>query len=200
VRRAGPGNRFAIALTFLLIVSGAAVADEDAGPPRRPLAGFVFGVGRVLSRHAPDPPGMNWGPGIAIDYEWSHARVGGTLFLGWGGSWSNTTLRFSADWLPLSGDWSPYFGAGAGFAIIGKKRDYEPNGEELLPPYLNGLPMLSVEAGAELFRTRRMRLLLGVDLEMPWSRPYQCSADLTSCGEVWSLRYPEVSFQARMLF
>jgi hypothetical protein len=133
-------------------------------------------------------------------YEWDHARIGGAFFLGSGGSWSNSMLGVSADWLPLSGSWTPYVGAGGGLALIGKKRPWEYTGEQLVPPYLNLLPMLSMEGGVELFRNRPTRLLIGAEVELPWSRPYECNADFTSCGVVWRLRYPVVALKTRLIF
>ena len=197
--RVRPGSRFATALTLLLVVCGPALAEDAVGASPRPLAGFVLGAGRVLPTRGIDPAGMTWGFGVGVDYEWAHARIASTLFAGGGGSWSSSALRFSIDWLPLAGDWTPYVGAGGGLALIGKKQPYEPNGEQLLPPYLNALPMVSVEAGFEFFRNRARRLLLGLDLELPWSQPFECSPDLSSCGKTWRLRYPEVAVYARIM-
>ena len=114
----------AVRTALLLVLSGPALADDAVGPSRRPLLGFVLGAGRVLPTRAVDPAGMTWGLGVGLDYEWDHARVSSTLFAGGGGSWSSSALRFSIDWLPLAGDWTPYVGGGGGLALIGKKRPY----------------------------------------------------------------------------
>lgn len=131
-RMRAPGSRFATALALLLVISGPALPDEPVGASRPLLWGFVLGVGRVLPTRAIDPAGMTWGLGMGLDYEWAHARVSSTLFAGGGGSWSSSALRFSIDWLPLTGDWTPYVGAGGGLALIGKKRPYVSNEENLL--------------------------------------------------------------------
>ena len=200
MRGAEARRRSAAALILLLLATGAALADDRIDPSPRWHASFVVGAGRVLPTRAIDPVGTTFGAGMGADYEWSHARFGSTMFIGPGGSWSSSALRFSFDWLPFAGDWSPYAGAGAGIALIGKKRPYDNPEESLLPPYLNLLPMVSLEAGVELFRNRPQRLLFGLDLELPWSQPYECSSDFSSCGTVWRLRYPEVAVYARLVF
>ena len=200
MRVGGPQNRLAIALIALLVAPGAALAIEGNDLSLGFHGSVVAGAGRVLPTRELEPAGTTFGMGFGFDYEWSHARIASTFFVGPGGSWSSSALRLSVDWIPLAGTWSPYLGAGVGAAIIGKKRPYEPSGEAILPPYLDLLPMLSLEAGVELFRNQGRQLLLGVDLELPWNRPYDCNADFSSCGYVWQLRYPEVALYARLAF
>jgi hypothetical protein len=158
--------------------------------------GEVFTVGVVNSQ-----PGPNYGLGLGADYEWRHARLGGTMFFGGGGTWGTFGFRADAAWLPFDGAWTPYFGAGAGLLGIGEKRpDRDPNEHFIWPNYMDPEPLVSLQAGAELMRDREIRLLAGGQLDMPLNHPFECNASLTSCGNVWKLSYPVISFVTRIVF
>jgi hypothetical protein len=145
--------------------------------------------------------GSNYGLGVGLDYEWRNARAGATLFFGGGGTWGSFALRADAAWLPLEGSWTPYVGGGAGFIALGQKRPVPDSGEGIGPGYMEGLPLLSLEAGVELLRDRRVHLLLGGQLDAPLSRPFECNnVDCSSAGYAWKVRYPATSLVARVVF
>lgn len=138
--------------------------------------------------------GSNYGLGIGVDYEWQHARAGATAFFGGGGAWGSFALRADAAWLPLEGSWSPYLGAGAGLIFLGEKRPRDPYNDGLGPSYMEMLPLTSAEAGVEFLRDRRIHLLAGAQLDLPWSDPF------TGSGYTLKVRYPIASATVRLVF
>jgi len=146
--------------------------------------------------------GPNWGLGLGADYEWPGFRSGTTLFFGGGGDWGTFALRADAAWLPLDGPWTPYLGGGIGFIGIGQKRPTRNEGEGIGPGYMELLPLLSLQAGAELLRDRGVHLMAGAQLDLPWSHPFDCNdpACTTGGGYVWKVRYPILSLVGRLLF
>jgi hypothetical protein len=160
----------------------------------------VAQVGEVLPAGGDLQRGSNWGLGLGADYEWARLRLGATVFFGGGGTWGSLAMRGDLAWLFFGGTWSPYVGMGAGVMLIGRKKPDSNPEEHLAPGYLNLTPLLSFQTGVELMRDREIRLLLGGQLDLPWSNPFRCNATFTSCDQVWTVRYPVVSLATRVVF
>jgi hypothetical protein len=126
-------------------------AQESRPFAKKPGERFIF-LGLPIALYnassGGSPAGFSFGYGYEAELFRIEASAGGFSRGGDGIGY----LTLSAAWIPLAGEWSPYFGGGLGYQWAGS----------------NGGMGATIEAGLEAFRLHGVRGLLGVQLLVPF--------------------------------